>query len=181
MLKKLLLIVALVAVGAVSYGVVRAYFSSKTPATSNATFQAGTIDINIEKHDGYNEVPFSMQNWMPGQTQMVVFDIRNTSTVPVTLSGIVNGTWGAALGDQLVHVTGAWYWDDSAWAPLAADTHGTFTYADYASPAVLKDVPANGGVVTMRMEATFDPAAGNEFQGETYTAEIQVTATQVIP
>lgn len=179
MFKKLLFLVALVAVGVASYGIARAYFSSKEPATSTATFQAGTIDINIEKHNGYNDVPFSMTNWMPGQTQEVVFDIRNTSTVPVTLSGVVNGEWDNGLGDHFVSVVGADYWDGS-WKPLDADSHGTFTYADSGS-SVLKEVPANGGVVTMRMIAKFSGDAGNDYQGRTYTAEIQVTATQVIP
>jgi len=179
MLKKLIIVVSLIAIGIASYGIARAYFSSKTPATSTATFQAGTIDINIAQHDGYNAVPFSMTNWMPGQKQEVVFDVVNSSTVPVTLSGVVNGTWGT-LGDHFMKVTRAEYWDGSGWTALAADEHGTFTYADLASPTVLKEVPANGGVVTMMMEATFDKDAGNEYQGETYTAEIQVTATQVI-
>ena len=173
MLKKLLFLLALVAVGAGTYGIARAYFSSKAPAVGTATFQAGTIDINIEKHAGYNEVPFSMTNWMPGQTQEVVFDVKNTSTVPVTLSGLINGTWGDSLGDQKVSVIGADYWDGLAWTPLTFDSHGNFTYDG--------PVPANGGVVTMRITAKFDESAGNEFQGQTYSAELQVTASQVIP
>jgi len=177
MFRKLLLIVAFVAVGAGSYGIARALFTSKVPATSNASFTAGTIEINIEKHGGYNEVPFSMTNWMPGQKQMVVFDVRNSSTVPVTLSGEVNGAWvgndslGNPLGDQLVYVTAADYWNGSDWVPLSTTGHGTFTYNG--------PVQANGGIVTMRMEATFDASAGNEFQGKTYSADINVTATQV--
>ena len=170
MFKRLLLIVAFVAVGAGAYGVARAYFSSKEPATSSATFQAGTINIDIAKHDGYNEVPFSMTNWMPGQTQDVVFDVVNTSTVPVTLSGHVDGAWGGTLGDQKVSVISATYWNGSDWAPLSADSHGTFTYGDSVS---------SNGAVTMKMTAKFDESAGNEFQGQTYTANIFVTAEQV--
>ena len=180
MFKKLLLTAAIVAVGAGSFMIARAYFSSATPATSHADFTAGTININLQQHEGYNSVPFNMENWMPGQKQMVVFDVRNTSTVPVTLSGIVNGTWSNNLGDHYVHVTKADYWNGSDWMPLNADEHGTFTYADFGT-SILKEVPANGGIVTLRMEASFDKEAGNEYQGKTYTATIQVTGTQVIP
>lgn len=171
MIKKLLIVAALLAVGATTYGIARAYFTSKVPATSNATFTAGTIDINIQQHDGYNAVPFTLTNWMPGQTQDVVFDVRNTSTVPVTLSGHVDGTWGNGLGDKMVHVIAADYWNGSGWAALSADTHGTFTFAG--------PVAENGGIVTMRMTAQFDPAAENDLQGETYSANIFVTAEQV--
>lgn len=172
MFKKLLIAVALVAVGAGTYGVARAYFSSQAPVQT-ASFKAGTIDIDLAQHTGYNAVPFSMENWMPGQTQDVVVDVVNSSTVPVTLSGMVSGTWGGTLGDQMVRVIAAAYWNDptSTWEPLAADSHGTFTYAG--------PVPANGGVVTIRMTALFDPLAGNDFQGQTYSANIEVTAEQV--
>jgi len=170
MLKKLLFVVALVAVGAASYGVARAYFSKEAPV-SNATFKAGTINIDLAQHAGYNEVPFSMENWMPGQTQDVVVDVVNTSTVPVTLSGHVDGTWGGTLGDQMVHVIAANYWNGSSWALLDTTGNGTFTYAG--------PVPANGGIATLRMTAKFEPEAGDVFQGETYTAAIHVTAEQV--
>jgi len=179
-LKNLLITLAFVVIGVGSYGIARAYFSSIEPAHSTATFQAGTITIDIAQHNGYNTVPFSMTNWMPGQTQDVVFDVVNSSTVPVTLSGLVNGTWGDALGDHYVSVIGADYWDGSGWSALNADTHGTFNYADYGS-SVLKEVPGNGGVVTFRMTAKFDENAGNEYQGQTYTADLYVTATQVMP
>lgn len=176
MLKKLLVIVAVVAIGATAYGVARAYFSS--PATSTAALTAGTININIEGHGGgYNAVPFSMTNWMPGQTQDVVFDVKNNSTVPVTLAGEVSGTWGE-LGDHFVSVQSADYWNGSAWTPLNADSHGTFTYADYGSSTLI-NVPA-GGTATMRMTAKFDPAATNDYQGKTYSATIKVTGTQVL-
>jgi len=177
MLKKLLLAVALVAVGAGSYGVARAYFSSKTPVASTASFTAGSISINIGAHS-QNAVPFVLNNWMPGDTQEVVFDINNTSTVPVTLTGLVNGTWGNVLGDQMVHVIGADYWNGSEWKSLATIGNGTFTYADFGT-SVLKEVPANGSV-SLRMTAEFDKDADNKFQGETYVAELQVTASQVI-
>lgn len=179
MFKRLLLTAVIVAVGAGSFMVARAVFSTTSPATSSAEFKAGTININLQQHEGYNSVPFSMDNWMPGQKQLVVFDVRNTSTVPVTLSGVVNGTWGNSLGDHFVNVIDADYWNGTDWMPLAADMHGTFTYADLGS-LVLKEVPANGGIVTLRMEASFDINAGNEFQGQTYTADIQVTGTQVL-
>lgn len=173
MFKKLLVFVALVAVGAASYLGARAYFSSEDPATETATFNAGTISINLAKHDGYNEVPFVLNNWMPGQEQDVVFDVVNTSTVPVTLSGEVNGTWGGDLGDQMVYVLSANYWSDSAgdWLSLNHTGHGTFTYDN--------PIAANGGILTIKMRAQFDPAAGNDFQGKTYTATLNVTAHQV--
>jgi len=174
MFRKLLLIVAFVAVGAGAYGVARAYFSSQAPVKT-ATFQAGTININLEQHPGYNSVPFSMQNWMPGQTQDVVVDVVNNSTVPVTLTGGINGTWGTALGDHFVSVVGAYYWGNSDWVALTDyDSHGNFVYGiTDGSP-----IPA-GGLVTMKMRAKFDENAGNEYQNQTYSADIVVTAHQV--
>ncbi|MFA6423543.1 MAG: hypothetical protein WCW17_03795 [Patescibacteria group bacterium] len=116
---------------------------------------------------------------MPGQTQDVVVDVRNNSTVPVTLTGHIDGTWENGMGDQYVKVIAADYWD-GGWKTLAADSHGTFTYADFDTPTTLKQVPANGGVVTLRMTAKFDENAGNEYQGKTYSAGIFVTASQVV-
>jgi hypothetical protein len=52
-----------------------------------------------------------------------------------------------------------------------AAPNGTFSYAG--------PVPANGGIVTMRMKARFESEAGNDFQGKTYTASIFVTAHQI--
>jgi hypothetical protein len=178
MFKKLLVVCAILAVGAGVYGVAQAYFSSKSPATSSATFTAGTIDIAIES-DGTNSVPFTLANWMPGQKQMVVFNVKNNSTVPVTLAGEVNGAWGNGLGDNFVYVTKAEYDNGAVWASMATTGHGTFTYADASSSSTLIEVPA-GGVARIRMEATFDINATNEYQGETYTADLFVTATQVI-
>jgi hypothetical protein len=111
-----------------------------------------------------------LTNWMPGDEAWVAYDVRNTSTVPVTLTGYINGTWGAPLGDQMVHVVAAQYWDGSTWQNMAAP-NGTFSYAG--------PVPANGGIVTMRMKARFESEAGNDFQGKTYTASIFVTAHQI--
>ena len=178
MFKKLLFFVALAAVGVGSYGIARALFSnSNDPAHSTATFTAGTISIDLTNHDG--STPFHLDNWMPGDKTWVAYDVKNNSTVPVTLSGHIDGTWGSVLGDHFVNVTDAEYWDGS-WKTLAADSHGTFTYADASSPGLLIQLPA-GSTVTMRMEASFDSAATNEYQGQTYTADIFVTATQVIP
>ena len=179
MFKKLLFVVALLAVGAGSYGLARALFdNSRAPATSSASFTAGTINVSIET-DGTNAVPFTLANWMPGQKQMVVFNVKNNSTVPVTLSGVVNGTWGT-LGDHFVSVTKAEYNNGSVWAQMATTGHGTFTYADASTSSTLIEVPA-GGAARIRMEASFDINATNEYQGETYTADLFVTATQVIP
>jgi len=173
MFKKLLILVAFVAVGLASYGIARAYFSSKAPATGTATFQAGTIDINIQQHPGYNSVPFSMTNWMPGQTQDVVFDVVNSSTVPVNLVGSIDGTWGGTLGDKEVHVMGGYYWDGSDWAPLNIDSHGNIVYDDPSGKL------GAGETATMKITAKFEETAGNEFQGETYTATLKVLAVQV--
>lgn len=179
MFRKLLLIVAFVAVGAGSYGIARALFSnSDDPAKSSATFTAGEININIES-DGTNAVPFSLSNWMPGNKQMVVFNVKNNSTVPVTLAGVVNGAWGNGLGDHFVYVTKAEYDNGAIWAGMATTGNGTFTYADVSTPSTLIEVPASG-VARIRMEATFDVNATNEYQGETYKADLIVTATQVV-
>lgn len=178
MLRKLFIAVALVAVGAASYGVARAYFTSITPAESSASFTAGSININVGPHNGYNAVPFELSNWMPGDTQKVVFDINNTSTVPVTLAGEVSGTWGEELGDTLVYVTAVEYWDGANWQNMATTGHGTFTYANASTPSTLLQVPA-GGAATVRMTAEFDESADNKYQGKTYTANLSVTASQV--
>ena len=174
MFKKLLILVAFVAVGAGSYGIARALFdNSETPATSAATFTAGTINIDLANHDG--TTPFHLDNWMPGDTKWVAYDVKNNSPVPVTLSGHIDGSWDNGK-DEYVHVIGAQYWNGS-WKDLNADSHGTFTYADASSPGTLIQLPA-GGSVTLRMNAQFDLGATNEYQGRTYTANIYVKATQ---
>jgi hypothetical protein len=177
MFRKLLLIVAFVAAGAGAYGIARAYFSNQIPASSTATFNTGSISINIGPHS-QNDVPFVLDNWMPGDTQEVVFDVNNTSTVPVTLSGSVNGTWGDPLGDQMVYVIAADYWNGSAWRGLSTSGHGTFVYADRDNPSILLQVPS-GGSVSLRMTGEFDKNADNRFQNKTYTATLFVTAEQV--
>lgn len=175
MFKKLFLTVALIGIGAASYGVARAYFTTKVPTTETATFSSGTVSIDITNHDGYNAVPFSLTNWMPGQSQDVVFDVKNDSTVPVNIAGAIDGTWGGSLGDKMVNVTDAKYWNGSGWAQLSSsDPHGTFTLVDNTNGII----PA-GGLVTLKFTAHFEEAAENDLQGQTYTATLRVVAAQV--
>ena len=180
MFKKLLIVVALVAVGVASYGIVRAYFSKEVAATP-ATFTAGTINIDIAKNDANSSASVGLNNWMPGDTSWVAYDVKNNSTVPVTLSGHVDGAWdfwAYGTNDRLVTVTGAQYWDGSNWQELNANPHGSFTYADARWPGTLIQLPVNG-TVTMRMQAAFNVNAENDYQGHVYTANVFVTAHQV--
>ncbi len=168
---------AIIAVGAIAISSTGAYFTKEVTLPSAAAITAGSISINIGAND-QNEVPFKMDNWMPGQTQEVVFNVNNTSTVPVTLSGLVNGKWDNGL-DEYVSVTEAEYWDGTAWQKLATTGHGTFTYANRNDASgVLLAVPANDHV-SLRMTALFSTDATDLYQGRTYSADLVVTASQV--
>lgn len=175
MFKKLLFLVALVAVGAGSYGIARAYFSNiGTPATGTAEITAGTVSVSIANHDG-SSMPFTITNMMPGDQKDVVFDVVNTSSVSVNLVGAINGSWGDALGDKMMHIVGAQYWDGSAWAGINSwDEHGNFKLED----ATDGFVPANQRVA-IKLTAGFDKEAGNDLQGGTYAAVLRVVAVQV--
>ena len=178
MFRKLLLIVAFVAVGAGAYGVARAYFNTEKQAPSSV-LTAGTISIDLAKNDANSSASVALDNWMPGDTAWVAYDVKNTSTVPVTLSGHVDGLWNVAVGgeyDRLVNIVDAQYYD-GGWKTLNANSHGSFTYADFGSTD-LKALPV-GATVTMRMQALFNTAAENDYQGKIYTANVFVTAHQV--
>ncbi|PIQ91923.1 MAG: hypothetical protein COV70_01695 [Parcubacteria group bacterium CG11_big_fil_rev_8_21_14_0_20_39_22] len=183
-MKKIVLGFGVVAfVAAVVVGTTGAFFTD-SETTGDNRFQAGTLSIDIDQ-SSQGSLPIIVDNWAPGETATVRFDVENTGTLPLNLRTSYNGSWNFAGDPGYFKVTKIERFNESnsTWATLAQSTNGIGTGSQvYVSPtgaeASLYSV-SPGEIVRLRQVVLFDSQAGNEFQGRTYTANITVDAKQV--
>ena len=183
---KILLSVASIAVAAaLLVGATFAYFSDSATSTGN-TLTAGTLDIEItdQNSDDLFLDEVLVTNWAPGEQKFVNFDVKNFGSLPINLRGFATGTWGignSGLDSQnMVKVVQVERWDGSTWANMLANTAGITGYF-YWSPdgtnTALYTLNA-GDRAQLRLTVEFDAGAGNDFQGQTFTASLQANAKQ---
>ena len=170
---------ALVIVGGATF----AFFSDTKTSTEN-TFAAGTLEVNItdQNADTLFESEAIVSNWAPGDQSFVNFDVKNVGSLPVNLRGFATGTWGdSGLDSQnMVKVIQVERWDGSNWVNILSNSSGITGYF-YWSPdgtnTALYTVDS-GDRAQLRLTVEFDPDAGDDFQNQTFTSSLQVEAKQ---
>lgn len=162
-----------------------AYFTDTATSTGN-TFSTGTLEINLldQNADTVYESETVIDDWAPGETALVNFDVENDGTLPINLRGFATGTWGdGGLDSQdVVKVTQVERWNGSSWellgGPFPGGLTGYFHYSPDGTDASLFEV-APGSRAQLQLTVVLDESAGNGFQNQTFTSSIQVEAKQV--
>lgn len=177
----ILLTVTFILVTAATIAITYAYFTAQR-TTSDNTFTVGTLSIDLTQNNMASISPV-IGNWLPGDETEVKFEVKNTSNVPVNLATYTVGSWGdPALSDTIVKVTELDYWDGSDWKKIKSNATSGLSGVVYFSPTGsttnIYDVAA-GESVNFQLKIIFDKTAGDEYQGKTYTASVNVAARQL--
>jgi predicted ribosomally synthesized peptide with SipW-like signal peptide len=175
-LRSLFVIAAAVAVVGGTY----AYFSAtKSVGTNKIT--TGTLSIEIQ---GQNTdavmTPFNVTGLMPGESTVVDFDVKNTSTTGVQIRGAAFGTWATSgLDATKIKVTQVERWSGSAWVPLTSVSSVTGIFYDSPNGADGSNytIPA-GGKSQFKVTVKLDELTGDDYQNQVYNASIVVQARQ---
>jgi len=166
-------------------GATLAYFTANASSEGN-TFAAGEMNIDIRDQNlntaFVNELLAT--GWQPGDETLVEFDVRNRGTLPINLSGLATGTWGQSELDSQdkVKVVKVERWNGSSWETLKNDSggiSGVFYYTSNGNPGGTQFAVAPGERAQLRLTVKFVETAGNDFQGKTFTATIQIAGKQV--
>jgi len=171
------------AAAALIIGATFAYFSDTETSTGN-TFTAGTLDVEIT--DQNLDTPFQdeilVTNWAPGEERFVNFDVKNFGSLPVNLRGFAAGTWNDSGLDaqNRVKVVKVERWDGSTWANIMTNPGGITGYFYWSPDGTNTSLYTlnSGDRAQLRLTVKFDEGAGNDFQGKTFTASLQVEAKQ---
>jgi len=170
---------ALVLVGGATF----AFFSDVGTSSGNV-FGAGTLNVDITDQNA--DTPFEgeaiVSNWAPGETAFVNFDVKNVGTLPVNLRGFSTGTWGNLDLDSqnMVKVIQVERWDGSNWVNIQSNSSGITGYF-YWSPDGTNNVLYtlnSDDRAQLRLTVELDADAGDDFQGQTFTASLQAEAKQ---
>lgn len=182
MFKKLLIVLALVAVGAGSYGIARALFSSNGTTDDN-TFTTGALTIVVSQDQMGGQIHPVISNWFPGDTAEVKFEVTNTSPKPINLAAYATGSWNAGLDDTMVKAIKIDYWKSGMpdWTEIKSDSNGITGLVYYSPIGTNADLyaVAPGEKVYFKITTEFDIDANNDYANQIYTANITVNATQV--
>jgi predicted ribosomally synthesized peptide with SipW-like signal peptide len=174
---------SIAAAAALVIGATFAFFSDTEISTGN-TLTAGTLDIEIT--DQNSDDPFQdeilVTNWAPGEQRFVNFDVKNFGSLPVNLRGFATGTWGDPDLDSenRVKVVQVERWDGATWANVQSNPSGITGYF-YWSPDGTNNALYtlnSGDRAQLRLTVEFDAGAGDNFQGEIFTASLQAEAKQ---
>jgi spore coat-associated protein N len=191
--KSLLMITA---VAALAIGGTVAYFSDTETSTGN-TFTTGTVDINVNGSSWSQQSPYAIKDMKPGYTDYINFKINNTGTNPANVwkklssmvtTKIISGT-AVDLKDQIVYDLSVKVYGPSTdpnpiWFQTIYTAADLKTLADvYGSTdghgVLLGMIPA-GGHMDVVQSYHMKEAAGNEYQGETMTFNMDLYAEQLI-
>lgn len=165
-------------------GATFAFFTSQANSTGNV-FNAGTLSVDVVDQNA--DTAFANEtldsNWAPGDQTLVNFDVRNTGNLPVHLSGAAGGTWGNPTLDVLnkVRVVRVERWNGASWETLmfnASGITGDFYYTNDGATTGTPFVVNPGERAQLQLTVEFDPTADDQFQGATFTSQIQVNAKQ---
>ncbi|HEY3344362.1 MAG TPA: TasA family protein [Anaerolineaceae bacterium] len=201
--ERIIIAVLLVLLVVVSTTGAFAYFNSAQ--TTTGTVRSGTLTMDLSR-DGTNfggnvGTPWDMTNMKPGDEVSGKLYIRNTGTIDsaqVTFEwgGILNNPATMALADKIIltHV-----WDSKntvdaiAGVTNVADTNndGKTSLAELAALSGRFGLPYDavsdrepflpaGDTEWLYMAFQFDPNANNDFQGNTMTYSLKITAEQAV-
>lgn len=181
-------LIVIAAAAAVVGGGTYSYFSDID--TASGSISAGTLTVDLLNQNQESDLTFALSNMFPGDTQLVNFDVKNTSSGPVGvhLRGAASGSWSGVVSpdNDLVKVTKVERWDSgsSSWDEIMSNPSG-ITGIFYDSDNGLDD-PAGVLFVTgqneraqFRLTVKLDESTGDDYQGKTYNATITVQGKQV--
>lgn len=166
---------SIVAASAILVGGTFAYFTATASSEGN-TLGAATAGLEVVEQNGTDPYAFAITNWAPGDSTVLNFDILNTGSIDLFIRGYALGTWGdgALDAEDRVKVTKVERYSGGAWEELDADAAGITGYfyysldgTDTAHFMVAPDARAQ-----LRLTVEFDVDAGDDFQGQTFTAGI---------
>lgn len=182
-MKKILLSVLTIGlVASVAFGATQAYFTAVETSDANI-FNVGTLGVEI-KQDGYGYGTGSYvieENWKPGDTSEVRFDVVNTKDFPVHLAGFASGTWDdGGLNPEMVKVTKveAWHSSWGYWYTIDEDIDGLFGEYYFIDVDDLRVLNPNE-TAYFRLTLKFDENADNDYQEQTFTGIVTVAAKQL--
>lgn len=169
-------------------GATFAYFSSQGTSENN-TFSTGTLEIAVNQNGqtDLNEQTTGVQvaqDWKPGDTTDVLFNVYNSGTLPVNLKGFALGNWNdAGLDVNKVKATKVEYKLNGSgnWATLVPENLSGLTGAFYYSPDGTNSnltALASHDTLNLKITVLFDSTANNSYEGKIYTAHLNVDAIQ---
>lgn len=198
--KSLLMIVA---VAALAIGGTVAYFSDTETSTGN-TFTTGTIDINVDGGQWNNTAHYAMNDMKPGYTDYTNFTIKNDGSNPANvwkkLSGMATTRLAgneysshaiAELKDQIVYdlsvkvyrlgETTTPFWSQVIYTDAEGKTlTDVYGLLPTGSNGILLGMIPAGGHMDVVQSYHMKIIAGNEYQGEKMTYDMNLYAEQLI-
>lgn len=176
-----------------------AYFNSAK--TTTGTIHSGTLELLLSK-DGVNYganvgTPWDLSNAKPGDTVAGKLYMYNNGSIDSTQ---VTFEWGNILNSAMAdHIFLTHVWDSKNTVDAISGVIGVADVSPADGKVSLNELAALSGRYTLPydavsdvepflpagstqwlyMEFVFDPAAGNEFQGNTMTYDLTITAEQV--
>ena len=187
-------------------GATTALFSDTETSTGN-TFSAGTIDISVDGENPWNATAeYNLEDLKPCETEYIEFTIRNVGTNPVVLRKRINvtneetgtqsepecdaETWGGWDG---ANCTGTAVNENNAisqvihYAMDLTDASGTTTLIPEDWGVMVSDIDSLwiplgtldvGEELTVKQSYHLDKNAGNEYQGDKMTFNIDLYGEQ---
>lgn len=156
----------IVAAVAVIAGGTYALVFSDTETLNGSTLSAGTVGISF---DSPQTIPFDIDGMLPGDVEELRLDIVNDGDVDAQIAMsdvVVSGSWSNGLGDKYIKVIDVKYKNGANWDPISTD------------PVII----GAGNTLKLKVYVEFENDSvddQNAYMGETYTADLSVTATQV--
>ncbi len=192
-------LIVITAVIASSILAVRAYFSDTETSTGN-TISAGTIDISVDEQNPWNKSYTSQwADMKPGHTRDMEFTVANVGENPLVLwkrIHIVERSGGTTSEPECSAQGGSWEEgvctggtevDDLDSVIHYSMTSGGTTVVNPSWNVMMKDIAelwmpvgnlAPGANLTIHQDYKMDETAGNEYQGDAISFNIDLYAEQ---
>jgi predicted ribosomally synthesized peptide with SipW-like signal peptide len=153
---------------AMGYGTY-AYFSNTKTSTNN-TFTAGTINLQLKDadedwRDGVTAT-WSVSGWVPGDSFIAELDMRNTGTTGALVGRIkgidltetdANGVW-TDIADY-IYITDIEYTENGVWQPYNLTDYYAGIMGNTAKPLTLREFCASGGYSMVFWTGAGNPGA----------------------
>ncbi len=181
-MKKILIsLITITLIVGCAIGGTAAYFTDTEVSTGN-TFTTGTIDIAVDGQNPWSRTePYVLDDMKPGFTDYIDFEITNVGTNPANITKNVNvSSDSAGLASVIdygmdVEVYDAT--DNLVWHQKVYDLNTTVANINNTE-MMLGMLPVDW---TMKVSQAYhmQEQAGNEYQGQTMTFDITLTAEQL--
>lgn len=161
-----------------------AFFTSQANSTGNS-LTAGSVTVSVvdQNQDSAFVNEALASNWAPGDQTLVNFDVKNSGTLPVNLSGFAAGTWNNPTLDSLnkVKVVKVERYNGIGWETILnipTGITGNFYYTSDGTTGGIPYVVNPGDRAQLQLTVEFDSTADDQFEGAIFTSQIQVNAKQ---